>query len=241
VLQTCAQEALPLCKPKTQSFVVNTPQGASALTKALAECSGGSFSVTWAGAVSIEETMFISSKTVLSITGTADAVIDGQQRVQLFAVLEDASLSIKSITLSRGYVAADETESFTSQGGAAVILARRAALQTDNVLFVDNMSEGSFGSGAVMSVGTDATLNIVNTQFLRNSGSQGGGSISIFRGSATISNSSFMYNRAAKWSGGAVLVNGTETKVSISDTKFSGNSASQVGLTVSKIQACNTA
>jgi hypothetical protein len=99
----------------------------------------------------------------LSITGTADAVIDGQQRVQLFAVLEEASLSVKSISLSRGYVVADETESLTSQGGAAVILAKRAALQTDSVLFADNMSESSFGSGAVMSVGTNATLNLVNT------------------------------------------------------------------------------
>jgi Chlamydia polymorphic membrane protein (Chlamydia_PMP) repeat len=217
---------LPSCKSKQQKLTIRTSQQAARLAAAL-QCHGGTFFVTWQGAISISETIAVESNTTVHITGsTSNAVVDGQQQVQLFTVAENAALHLQDITLARGYVTTYDTMPLASLGGAAVYI-EQGFLTTQNVNFSDNFSNGSVGCGAVMS--NDATVALRSTQFLHNSAAVRGGAMCIYDGSVMIKESAFTLNQAINKSGGAIFQYGANPKADITSTEFSSNAAAVSG------------
>lgn len=93
-------QALPLCGGET-SFTVASTDDAAALATAL-RCSNGDFAVAWVGEVVIEETIYVTNGTSLSVTGTEGALADGDFKTRLFTVDGGASLHLRDMTLIQG-------------------------------------------------------------------------------------------------------------------------------------------
>jgi hypothetical protein len=69
-------------------------------------CEGGAFAVAWHGLVELSDTIIVGSNTTLNVTGiggSAAAVIDGRDSVQLFDLESGGALHLSSLTLQRGF------------------------------------------------------------------------------------------------------------------------------------------
>lgn len=145
----------------------------------------------------------------LTIDGGGGITVSGENRVGVMVVLAGAEVSVRELTITRGFV-----DVSLMQPRAAAGIFNLGTLNVTNTTF--SQHRGS-GLGPIY---TSGTLNVTNSAFLNNEGATGGAIVQD-HGSMTISGSTFADNHGLPY-GGAILIQGTATIV---DTVFYGNSA----------------
>ena len=145
----------------------------------------------------------------LTIDGGGGITVSGENRVGVMVVLAGAEVSVRELTITRGFVDAS-----LMQPRAAAGIFNLGTLNVTNTTFSQH---GGSGLGPIY---TSGTLNVTNSAFLNNEGATGGAIVQD-HGSTTISGSTFADNHGLPY-GGAILIQGTATIV---DTVFYGNSA----------------
>lgn len=158
---------------------VSSDSDVQGLLELLRSCAGGVFDVNWHGRVAVNETFFVSSGTVLTVTGVhnfsssltqvgsgdddvADdstaggaAVIDGGYRTDtgLFTVNSGSTLSLDNLVLEKGsYI-------YYSGGGAVT---------AGDVDVIDTATDTSYAWGP------GSTVNVTDCTFLNNTATDGG-------------------------------------------------------------------
>ncbi|CAM9869075.1 unnamed protein product [Choristocarpus tenellus] len=151
------------CVPQTRSLRVQDTSEAWELSQALA-CSDGHFNVTWIHRVALNQTISVTEGSSLSITGTGDAVIDGNFSNSLFSVIGIGSrLRLENLSLLHG----------NSTIGGAVSAFNGSSVTAVDTSFQDNMAK--FAAGAVY-VGYQSNFIIDgNSTFVNNTAGESGG------------------------------------------------------------------
>ncbi len=150
------------------------------------------------------------------ITGTITIeggghTISGDNQFRIFDV-NGGNLTLKNLTLTDGKAPDDED-------GGALRLGEGARVTVENVSFSDN---AAFQGGAIATSGDDASLSVLNSNFLRNSSSSYAGALFIEGGMIDITKSSFQNNQADYY-GGAIAAHAG--RVSVSNSTFASNVA----------------
>ena len=165
---------------------------------------------------------------MIKIGNSSSLVLDGAVIKNNYSVSEDGSSiagsSVKLIDIRGG------TEiincRYTGHGGAASVRGGKVSI-SGGCKFSGNISEGS---GGVIAIYSDVTLNIDGAEFLYNKSinSEGGGGVIATDGKSTvnISNSIFRNNRASLTGGIIGAVNGTE--INITGSTIENNSAAMM-------------
>lgn len=185
-------------------------------------------------------TIILSNQKLISadvdIRGSGLITLSGGNTTSLFQVFNSAALTLRAITITRGYGPSGAIESFgrldvsdsqltsnasTGSGGA---ITAYGDLAVTNTVFSDNTA-GDLG-GALNLVSGAAT--VADTQFLGNQAVNGGGAIAAGGTSLVISRSHFNRNRttATLAEGGAIR---SVSSTTISDSSFALNFGSRGG------------
>ncbi|MYD10507.1 MAG: SH3 domain-containing protein [Chloroflexi bacterium] len=150
----------------------------------------------------------------LAITGDGHTISGaGEQRI--FDV-DGGQLTLIDLTLTEGKAPEDEDGGALRARNGARVSARR-------VTFSDSRA---FQGGAIAANG-DVTLDLRNSSLIGNSAEAYGGAIFSYGSQVDIKSSSFQRNRA-QYDGGALAAH-EETRMSISNSTFAGNSANAGG------------
>ena len=153
-------------------------------------------------------------KTATTIDGAGKITLSGLSATRIFALTDSGSLTLKRITLERGYGG-------TSDGGAIFAGAGHLTLDTTTI----QNSYTPFKGGAIYGFGI---IDIANSTFANNVAGNGG---AIYAdggtGPVTITGSTFDGNSVTNTSlGGAIY---TKQPLSITNCEFAGNSAGSGG------------
>lgn len=231
-----------------RSWVVGTSAQAQALAAAV-NCSGGLFEVEWIGMVDVEDTIYVASGTVLTVTGDgASAVINGNSATRLFTVV-DAALHVSGVNISSGaslvgggIAAARSTVTFrhtnfigntaTAGSGGGVYASDGSNVScAGGQIFVDNKAYDD--GGALFANGRSMLSWTGDIQFINNSCDHWGGALAVESSSLVATgNATFVANSAAGHSGygGAISANpGSTVVLSGGMTEFQGNFAGHSG------------
>jgi predicted outer membrane repeat protein len=220
-----AQKCVPV---RRQALTVTSAATAAELTKAV-KCSEGVFDVSWQGAVQPLTTIIIGTGTTLRIKGSsssgssvksAGASINGQSKLQLFAVSKQAVLELSDLTLSGGRLMA----SSSAQGGAAVFVDEGSILNASRVTFTghDSSSDSSSSPGGAVFAAKGSQLALQQCTFTNNTCSASkGGAVYQQSGVVVVQYCTFTANSGS--SGGALC--SAAGIVNITDSYFSSNVA----------------
>ncbi|CBN75178.1 polymorphic Outer membrane protein G/I family [Ectocarpus siliculosus] len=204
------------------NWVVGDSEQALALALAI-NCSGGSFEVEWVGTVVVNETIFVTDGTVLTITGAAgsNAALDGNSATRLFTVV-NAALHVSGINISHG----------ASISGAA-IAAGGSTLTFNQTNFIGNVASGN--GGAVFVSDGSLVSCADGTTFTENEAGIDGGAMYVTGGSA-VSCGGWWFSNTAAIRGGAMRVQ-HESSASWSESAvFAGNTAGAFGGALSVVK-----
>ena len=216
-LYQCQSPPLPgvPCEVETQrTWVVEDSTQARALAEAV-NCSGGTFDVLWKGFVTVERTIYVSSGTVITITGVGEpstAVMHGGLHTRILTAIE-ASLHMINVSLSSG----------SSVFGGA-IAASASYMTFKRTSFVDNMASGM--GGAIYMENNSTVLFDVEANFSRNSAVGFGGALYACGNSSVtfmVEEAHILHNAAGE-SGGAIAID--HSHIRWSGKTFYGNNTS---------------
>eukprot|EP00752_Nemacystus_decipiens_P006743 g6060.t1 len=184
----------------------------------------GTVDATWAGSITLDETIVIGSGTFLVITGEDSlAEVSGGALVRLFDVSESAGLSLLQLKLSGG----------TAENGGA-IYSNEASISIDSCMFEGNVASGENG-GAVWARGGE--LEIVGGSFVGNFAAGNGGAVWASEAELVVDGTVFESN-TAEAEGGAVFCDVAEdatdaasgtVSCSFNGVEFSSNFATESG------------
>lgn len=91
------------CGSAVLALDVHDADDATDLAKAL-RCSGSAeLTVDWYGDVQLPQTLTVGNSTILNITGSEGAIIDGGGRIQLFAISGESTLNLRNVSLEGGW------------------------------------------------------------------------------------------------------------------------------------------
>jgi hypothetical protein len=141
--------------------------------------------------------------------GASLLTISGNNKNRIFNINEGLNVTIDGLTLTQGRAVGGEGTATTSSGGGGAILNAGSVLGLANDVFSDNVSLGASGNGP------------------------NGGAIANFKtGSLTVSNSTFLNNRAdasvkgGSWAlGGAIYSDRDASSITLTGCTFTGNQA----------------
>ena len=182
----------------------------SALASA-SRCAGGEFDVKWVGSISINDTMVIYGGTVLTITGSSNAVIDGGSTHKFLNTL-GGEIHLSGLQVQN---------CFSEFGGA--ISAQESVITIHDTNFTGCSADQDGGAIYLL---TDNDLSWSGrTGFYNNSAGRDGGAISV-RSSSNISwegETRFIGNQAID--GGSIIIGSSSSAYWEGDTIFSQNTA----------------
>lgn len=203
------------CATYEEWYNVTNSSDAFQLAQAV-NCTGGSRLVTaeWTGRIAPNVTFTVSNGTSLRIIGSAKAVIDGRDELQLFNV-SSATLHLSNLSLSNG---------LATSGGAI-------EATSSNVTLVNcNLTENSAteSGGAILATSTNLVLEGLSHSWGNNASDGLGGVLFARLSSVTLAGiTSFENNFANR--GGAIAVR-SATKFTIEGgSKFIDNAATATG------------
>ena len=198
-LQPCSTEA-------QRTWVVEDAAQARALSDTV-NCSGGTFVVEWRGNVIVDEPIYVSDGTVLSVSGAdSGAVIDGNWTTRIFVVF-NATLHTSNINITRG---------FGLVGGG--VAAKGSVLKLNRTSFIENWVEGN---GGALFVSDDSNVSSEGVNFVRNWANTDGGAVFV-NGSSMISHGGSWASNTARNNGGAVCVS-FNSNASLRNDEFDDN------------------
>ena len=220
-----AEEGLHQCQPPPppgapcvvgiqRTWVVEDSTQARALAEAV-NCSGGTFDVLWKGFVTVESTIYVSSGTVITITGVGEpstAVMYGGLQTRILTAI-DASLHMINVSFSSG----------SSVFGGA-IAASASYMTFTRTSFVDNRASGM--GGAIYMENHSTVLFDVEANLSRNSAVGFGGALYACGNSSVtfmVEEAHILHNAAGE-SGGAIAIDGSH--IWWSGKTFYGNNTS---------------
>lgn len=181
------------------------------------------------GVYKLSDSLKVNGNVTLIGKGSSETILDGQRLTQIIAVAEGATLTLKNLTLTHGFVTG-------RYGSGGAIGSYRGNITLTDVNLIDNqvsykggaisISEGSLlmervlalynhaGDGTVAENGTvlgqggvlyanSSNVTIKNSRFNNNLADNSGGAIAA-DSSVNISESQFLYNRAS--SAGAIYI-----------------------------------
>lgn len=207
--------SLPCSAEVQREWVVDEAAKAQALTAAV-NCSGGSFEVDWRGTVVVDEPIYVSDGTVLTIRGEPGSMasIYGSSSTRLFTVV-NAALHLDGLNVSYG----------ASMAGGA-IAATGSTLTFNRTNFVGNAAV-SLG-GAVFVSDASSVSCADGTTFIENGAGNEGGAMFASGGSEVSCGGRWLRNSAGARGGALLLVN--ESSASWSEESiFEFNTAGLVG------------
>jgi predicted outer membrane repeat protein len=204
---------------------------------------GGTITFDCGGTATIPLSNYLSISTTISIDGANDITFTGNNNAAFFQIFVDANLTLRDLTLTQGrFSGAHPLENFgilmldgvtvTDSGVVGSAVANYGTLNIADSTFTNNRLDGSndTNGGAITNDGGD--LLITNSTFSNNvvAGVLGtGGAIAITSGAVTISDSTFTANEATD--GGAFYVSSTSA-LTVTDSTFNDNEASYGGAMV---------
>jgi hypothetical protein len=155
------------------------------------------------GVYKLEQALPITGQVTLIGSGTAEVLIDGQNKTALFDAGTDSVLQLKNMTLLRG----------KGQNGGAVH-GYQANVTLSNIVAVDNSAMGP--GGAVYIFG--GSVHIEHSTFSYNTSELAGGAIFLWQTRASIENSLVSDNKGG-FSGGI----DAQTSLTVSSTRILNN------------------
>lgn len=180
----------------------------------------------------------------ITLVGTAsNVVLDGEGKYRVLFVGSNSSVTVRNLIIQNGYAAGGSD----SESGAGIRVDDKCTLTVDNCKFLDNNVEpiqANWTGGGAIHIKQDAKLIVDHSEFIGNSGFQGG-AIVLKNTDADITNSYFERNRtyspdkASKngdCKGGAIVVrsdNGTAHTHNFTSTVFYENNSWAKGGAVS--------
>ncbi len=180
----------------------------SALSTAQAS-SGNTINFACSGDIILDKTLFIT--TTLTIDGSGQSVtLDGNLKLQVFAVTRGANLTLNTLTI------ADGNAGLVNGGG----IDNSGTVTISNSTLSNNSSANGGGAGIYNHGGT---VSISTSTLSNNSAINDGGGIYNDGGTVSITNSTLSTNSARV---GAGIANGAGGTVNISSSTLSNNSAS---------------
>ena len=182
------------CSALASPFTVRSTDDASTLAALILGCPDGAFAVQWVGEVFVAETIHVTNRTSLSVTGAgSSSIADGRNATQLFVVDRGSSLHFSDMTFAHGSAsfggainAFEANVSFSGKasfvynvagddGGA--IFANHSTIfwDSDGIEFIFN-SAGDDG-GAIGAHASSVSWDGDGAQFISNSAGEDGGAI----------------------------------------------------------------
>lgn len=201
------------CASGVQKWVINDSVQAASLISAT-KCFGGNFEVEWNGRVQVEATILVLGGTIMKITGSGDAFMDGGGNTHIFYVY-DSELYLEDVIVGNGN---------GSDGGAVYSIG--STLSFVDTHFVGNKA---FGDGGAVHV-SDSRVSCEGSTFFNNTAESKGGAM--FSVNSTIVCGGSWVGNSAEASGAIRLGDGSTLSWS-EDTIFDSNSASVVGGAIS--------
>lgn len=204
----------------SRQWVVEDTAGATDLANSVV-CTGGVFDVEWRGHVVVTETIWITGRTAVNITGVGvrPAIADGKGESRIFGVI-NASLHVHDMELTHG----------SATAGGALFVAGGTVTLSGSTSFINNTAVehgGAVFADSGASISWDG-----NTTIAHNSCTWHGGAIHI-RGRSTVfwsGNTTFSSNRVdtigpetGSSFGGALYAVLDSTFSWSGNTKFIGN------------------
>lgn len=208
---------LDQCPPDMETnWVVDDTESARVLAEAVG-CSGGTFEAIWRGHVVLNQTIFVSSGTVLSVTGVdSAAAIDGRGSFRLFAIV-NATLSVSNVAMENG---------FASFGGAVALIGSNLYLNETHL--TGNIAEHE--GGAIYMANGSSCSWAGSVSFTGNGAGSHGGVVYVGEGSSVSwSGDTIFSGNFASSRGGALFITGNSSLSWSSRTEFLGNKADSGG------------
>jgi hypothetical protein len=207
-----------------------TPESCTLDALASAVANGGYITFNCGGnakTISVTPEISVNSSTTTVIDGGGTVTLDGGKANRILNVGSWRTLSLRNLTLQKGYsVPPANTNPFPYSGGA-IIGGFLSKLEILNSSFISNVS----GGGGAIYIGSAGTLTIVDSTFTGNTSHYGGAVYSMLSG-LTVVNSTFTGNSAPQSSdqqfgwGGAIATDGA-----LQDASFNGGTLSLCGST----------
>ncbi len=185
----------------------------------------------------------ITEDLIITGPGAAILTIDGADSFRPFAINEGVTAAIDALTVSHGLAMAED-------GGGAIL--NNGTLTVSNSVLANN---GGLYGGAISNYGTltvtastfsgnsatgtgskgggifnfnySASLTTIDSIFVDNTASSGGGGVYNYHGAVTVTNSTFSGNSAV--TGGGICGGGYGAVLIVTASTFSGNSAGRGG------------
>lgn len=129
-----AVQAAGYCTDKVLNVVVSAPADADGLAESLTCTGSARVTVEWHGRVKLNRTVNIGNGSSLIITGSKEAIIDGDGAVPLLTASDGATLELRTLSLENGQA---------DQGGA--LFANGSFITIDDCNFSGN--NGTQGGG----------------------------------------------------------------------------------------------
>lgn len=211
--------------------------------KSTGENFGGAIHVTKA-TLNISDSTFTGNSAyaggaVTSGTTDSNLIIENSTFTENFAEAYGAVGIFKNATIKNTTFKGNYTTNAEEDGGGAAYFGAKAAVMTlDNTTFENNTSASAGGAigtrYATKNNLSEAILNITNSTFKNNTATTTGGAFdNYFYNNTSVTGSTFTGNKAA--TGGAIYnhgetdITGNSANLKISDSVFSGNSATSKG------------
>lgn len=169
----------------------------------------------------------IEVKRAVTVKGTNKdtAILDADEKCQIFYVWHNGDLTLKSLTLQKG-----KNDDFSYPGGA--IYCADGKLTTDNVVIKDCKAKHGGGIYAKANFASPLPITLTDTEIKNCTVTDTGGGIYIGSGSEVTLINAVLSGNTASSEGGGVYVKGTftakDTKIG-GDTDAEGNSAANGG------------
>ncbi|MBI5641676.1 MAG: Ig-like domain repeat protein [Nitrospirae bacterium] len=247
----CLLILLPLATANAATLTVTNlnDSGAGSLRQAIADASSGdtiNFNVN--GTITLSSRLSIDKNLTITGPGATSLTISGNNTVQVLYVSPGITLNLNNLTVANGNAGTSEGGGLNNNVGTVIInsctfanntafnggglLNNVGSVTISNSTFSGNSASlpgfGTYGGGIQ---GYGGTVTISNSTFSGNSASNGGGGLGVSDGTLSIISSTFSNNAVTNGNGGGFFYfsGNFDITFTISNSTFSGNSASGIG------------
>ena len=208
----CVSGQSQACDSGVQKWIISDSVQVASLISAT-NCFGGNFEVELNGRVQVQATIFVLGGTIMKITGSGDAFLDGGGNTQIFSV-DNSELHLENVIVGNG--------NSTTDGGA--IYSTGSTLSFIDTHFIEN---NAMGNGGAVHVSDYSYVTCMGSSFTYNTA---------YRGGAMYVNNNTIASCGGSWKGnfgensaGAIRVGDGSILSWIEDTIFESNGAFGAG------------
>lgn len=193
---------------------MSLPADAADLAADLSSCTGGTYNVTWTGAVVLESPLVVAAGSSLTITGApagasgAAAALDGGGVIGLVDLGAGSSLRLEGVTLRNARRGSGNGGAVRAEGDGCSVFAVGSAFEGNEA------AATPLGSGGALSLAAGATAELEDCVVSGNSATFAGGGVwSQGDGGSVVFTRCVLEDNASGWWGGAVGMEGRSTVV----------------------------